>query len=311
MTIKEALIWGTKTLNKIAKRKEAHSDSPILDSEILLCAATKKPKEFIFTHPEKKLIGKQVSVYKKLIARRAKHEPIAYILSRKEFYGFEFFVNKDVLIPRPDTETLINAVIVLSPKTIIDIGTGGGAIAITLKKLLPKTQIFASDISPSALALAKKNAKYLGAKIIFKKGDLLEPFQSLLDTGFPMGTRYPIVITANLPYLSQKEWKNCQPEIKKHEPYGALVGEKTGTEVYEKLFKQISAIASLFEREVMRDFKNPPQPPLARGEVMLFLEIGHNQKSAIAKLAKKILKPKKIEFIKDLAEKWRVAKIQI
>ena len=237
MNIKEALIWGTKILNKNAKHKASHSDSPILDSEILLCAAIKKPKEFIFAHPEKKLSPPQIKKYKNFISRGAHHEPIAYITGKKEFYGFEFEVNKNVLIPRPETEALIDAVVALAKGgfdksvkaslcRILDVGTGSGAIAITLKKLFPKARIFASDISLSALALAKKNAKHLGAKIIFKKSNLLQNAQ------YRILRIKNAIITANLPYLSQKEWQNCQPEIRKYEPRSACVAGKKKKKKY-------------------------------------------------------------------------------
>lgn len=309
MTIKDALVFGAKQLKKI--------DSAALDASILLCEAIKKPKEFLYTYPEKKLTPAQIKKYKNFISRRTKHEPIAYITGEKEFYGFKFLVSPAVLIPRPDTETIISAVLSTvggrTPYSIIDIGTGSGTIAVTLKKLLPKIHVFASDVSFAALNLTKKNARHLGAKIIFKKGNLLSPFFSH-PTSIPPSLegrrsaflspslegetqRGCLIITANLPYLSRAEWQKTAPEVKKYEPYGALVGGKTGTEIYEKLFKELFAAFACNSRHSHR--------------VYLFIEIGHNQKSTIAKLAKKILHPQKIEFFKDLAGKWRVAKIEI
>lgn len=334
--VKDALSWGAKKLKKI--------DGATLDASVLLCAALGKPKEFIYTYPEKKLTPAQAAKYKKFIGRRAKHEPAAYILGKKEFYGFEFAVAPSVLIPRPDTETLINTVLKTIGLTIsnsypyvIDVGTGSGAIAITLQKLLPKAQVFASDINPRSLALAKKNARRLvpqkaglNAKIIFRKGYLLSPFKSLLavaslpaevlsatnPNGFSAvrGAGQPLIITANLPYLSRAEWQKTAPEIKKYEPYGALVGGKTGTEIYEKLFKELAVIfsPSIVEGLYYKKTISTPSTALRSArEIILFIEIGYNQKPAIAKLAKKILNPKKIEFYKDLGKKWRVAKISI
>ncbi len=366
MNIKDALAWGTKQLKRI--------DTPALDASVLLCETIKKPKEFLYTYPEKKLTVAQRKKYKKFIRRRAKHEPVAYILGKKEFYGFEFLVNKNVLIPRPDTETLISTVLStigsetpysyphlfaleLSRATrckqvIIDIGTGSGTIAVTLKKLLPKTQVFASDISPTALALAKKNARRLlvprslgevgGAKIIFKKGNLLIPLFSHPTSILPSeereeGGKYPsplslegempegqrgcrnLIITANLPYLSRAEWLKTAPEVKKYEPYGALVGGKKGTEIYEKLFKELLLLLC-HSREGGNLIANKKDSRLRGNDtresrndmsLYLFIEIGHNQKPAIIKLAKKILRPQTIEFIKDLSGKWRVAKITL
>ncbi|MFH1193864.1 MAG: peptide chain release factor N(5)-glutamine methyltransferase [bacterium] len=348
MNIKEALTFGAKKLKKI--------NNASLDAAILLCVALGKPKEFIYTHPEKKLTTPQTTKYKKFISRRAKHEPVAYILGKKEFYGFEFAVTPSVLIPRPDTETLIAAVLStigfptsnldLSKFTtigsrkpdslikIIDVGTGSGAIAVTLKKLLPKANVFASDISPAALALAKKNARRLNAKIIFKKGNLLKPFvipakagiqnwiprqKSLPRTGYGVRDDAPLIITANLPYLSRAEWQKTAPEVKKYEPYGALVGGKTGTEIYEKLFEEINQFCHSRRHSDsggnIRESKNIKNlDSRFRGNdtsLYLFIEIGWNQKRAIEKIAKKILNPKKIEFFKDLAGKWRVANIDM
>jgi len=298
MSAGEALSWATAQLKKF--------DSPQLDAAILLSAAMKKPKEFLYTYPEKKLTPAQIVKFKNFISRRGKHEPLAYIIGRKEFYGFEFLVNRHVLIPRPDTETLISAVLSTvggrEAYSIIDVGTGSGAIAVTLKKLLPQARVFASDINPHSLALAKKNARRLGAKITFKKGNLLSPLKSLLSA-----TRPPI-ITANLPYLSQAEWRDTRPEVKNYEPKGALVGGKTGTEIYEKLFKEVASYIGF-----------PTSIGSRKPNISLFIEIGWNQKSTIAKLAKKILRPpasthakrgeQKIEFFKDLAGHWRVAEI--
>ncbi|MFA5134017.1 MAG: peptide chain release factor N(5)-glutamine methyltransferase [Patescibacteria group bacterium] len=307
MNIKEALNFGAKQLKKTAQK----NSSPLLDASILLCEAIKKPKEFIYSYPEKKLSSSQEKKYKNHILRRAKHEPLAYIINKKEFYGFEFLVNKSVLIPRPETETLISAVLPTigfptsnSKTTIVDVGTGSGAIAITLKKLLPKAQVFASDISQKSLALAKKNANRLGAKITFKKGSLFSPFRPRLSD-----FRLPIVITANLPYLSQAEWREAQPEVKKYEPKGALIGGKTGTEIYEKLFKEIACL--FYPSDARKAYPNPDsriRPFKANGNnaaMHLFIEIGYNQKAPIMKLLNKILHPKKIETFKDLGKKWR------
>ncbi|MBU4421539.1 peptide chain release factor N(5)-glutamine methyltransferase [Candidatus Parcubacteria bacterium] len=320
MTISEALKWGVKNLTDSSsrlvgttknteKRKgylKSTFNTAFLDAEILLSFVLGKPKEFLFTYPEKKLTSAQIAKYKKFIARRRKREPIAYITGKKEFYSRNFFVSPAVLIPRPDTETLIDVAkktigsLASNSLKIVDVGVGSGAIAITLKKEFPRTRVLAIEISPKAIALTQKNAHALGAKITIKKGDLLyikKPSLDILSLAEKSvknsknklsGVGNPIVITANLPYLSQEEWTKAQPEVKRHEPKGALVGGKTGTEIYKKLFEQI------------RDIKI--------NNITLIIEIGAKQKPAIEKLAQKILKPKKIEFTKDLSGKWRVMK---
>jgi release factor glutamine methyltransferase len=299
-TISHALLWARKKLNKSAGK----FSSPDLDAVMLLARVLKKPKEFLHAYPEKKLTAAQLTKYRQLVARRAKHEPVAYILGEKEFYGFDFTVNKNVLIPRPDTEILIDEVVksATAASTIIDIGTGSGAIAITLKKLLPKASVFAIDTSSAALSVARKNAKRLSAKIIFKKGDLLAPLKNKILRFSQNDT--PIIITANLPYLSRDEWKKCQPEIKKYEPYSAFVGGKTGLEIYKKLFEEINHICHSRRR-------NDSEGLIRESRLYIFIEIGHNQKSAITKLAKKILRPSEIEFTKDLSGKWRVARMAV
>ncbi|MFH1226121.1 MAG: HemK/PrmC family methyltransferase, partial [bacterium] len=140
-----------KILKQAAEKlKAAKIDSAFLDADILLAFTLKKPKEFLYSYPEKKLTKNQLAKFNQLINRRAKREPVAYLINRKEFYGLDFYVDKNVLIPRPLTETLVEEIIkkVKNKKVVIaDIGTGSGCIAITLKKHLPQATIYAIDIS--------------------------------------------------------------------------------------------------------------------------------------------------------------------
>ena len=183
MTIKQSLI---RAIKKLESKK---IDSPALDSEILLAFVLKKTKAFLYAHPEKKLTKKQLGKFKGLINRRAKYEPVAYIIGQKEFFGFNFLVNKNVLIPRPATENLVSEVINFINKqnkktakqktNILDIGTGSGCIIITLSKFVPKKiKLLTIEISKSILKLAQKNAKLhrVRRKIKLIKEDLLKPF---------------------------------------------------------------------------------------------------------------------------------------
>jgi release factor glutamine methyltransferase len=158
------------------------SSSPILDIELLLTKILKKPKEYLFEYPEKNLTNSQLKKFKKLFNKRAKGEPVAYLLSHKEFYNLDFKVNKNVLIPRPETEILVEEVLIYIKKNkthlIFEIGVGSGAIIISLAKQIKKTEFFATDISLKALNIAKQNAKFHKTKIKFFKGDLLEPIQN-------------------------------------------------------------------------------------------------------------------------------------
>ncbi len=219
MTIKEILKQAIKQLNK------AKIDSSALDADILLSFVLKKPKEFLYTYPEKKLTKNQLAGFNRLINCRVKREPVAYLTHHKEFYGLDFYVDKNVLIPRPLTESLVEEVINYAKNqrlTIADIGTGSGCIAITLKKHLPNTTIYATDISPAALKVAKKNARKHKTKIKFFKGNLLEPFlpPSSRKATFRNVAFKIDYIVANLPYLNKTQIKN---ELK-YEPKTALLG---------------------------------------------------------------------------------------
>ncbi len=232
MTIKQSLIWATKIL------KKSKNSSPALDAEILLSFTIKKPKEFLYAHSEKKLATGQFNKFKNLIARRAKHEPVAYIISHKFFYGVDFFVDKNVLIPRPETETLVETAIDKNPTSIVDVGTGSGAIAITLAKNLPDTKIFATEFSPGAIKLARKNILHYKVAVTLLHGNLLKPFLKK----YKISGLKSLLIVANLPYLTTRQWQKTQPEIKKYEPQQALDGGKDGLKYYRELLGQLKKL---------------------------------------------------------------------
>lgn len=286
MTVGQALEDGIKklTATKIS--------SPHLDAEVLLAWLLKSEREKVLAHPEKKLTLSQNDKFKQLIARRAKYEPIAYIIGSKEFYGLRFKVNKNVLIPRPETEELVELAVQyannLSPRSqktaILDVGTGSGCIGLVLKKRLPKTRILGLESSLEALKLARQNAKNLGLSVDFIKSDLLAGFKgNLSDT----------IIVANLPYLDRQEIKNFSQEIKiglKFEPSNALYAGPRGLSAYRSLFKQIIKRRQL------------PQA--------IFAEIGSTYWRDFLKLAKGCFPDGKIEIIKDLAGRKRFLAIK-
>jgi release factor glutamine methyltransferase len=276
------------------------SSSPILDIELLLTKVLNKPKEYLYEYPEKKLTARQFAKFKKLFNRRLKNEPIAYLLGHKEFYNLNLKVNKNVLIPRPETELLVESVInfcktktpkLYNAKTlIIEIGTGSGAIIIALAKNL-KTQFFATEISASALKVAKQNAKTHKVKIKFLKGNLLEPIakshnSNLLPSHLVLrqaGIIHNSIIVANLPYLTAQELKN--PTIRK-EPKLALNGGPDGLKYFRQLFAQI------------QKYNLKPKA--------IFLEIGFNQATKIKKLTRQILPKFKFQVKKDLCGHDRI-----
>ena len=248
MTIGQILIIGADKLNR------NKITNPHLEAEILLSEILKKPREFLLAYGEKKLTAGQISNFKFQISKRLKGEPIAYLTGHKEFYGLDFKVNKNVLIPRPETELMIEEALKLTthisrPMTLADIGTGSGCIIITLAKLLDKEskttnyELWGIDISKKALIVAGQNAKtHLVAKDIkLKCGNLLGP---ILKNNKSAVSRQPLIILANLPY-GWKEWKNNSSADTigiKFEPPSALYAGKNGLALYEKLFRQIKEL---------------------------------------------------------------------
>ena len=278
--IREVLRKATKKLRKISKR-------PSLDIEILLAHVLKISKAKLFAYPEKKITKKQHSKFKKLVIRRLQHEPIAYITKNKEFYGLRFYVDKNVLIPRPETELLVESALELVKQltrkdkrlTIADIGTGSGCIAITLAKYTERVRIYALEISDSVLKIAKRNAKKhkVLSKITFLKGNLFEPLKN----------RKLDIIIANLPYLTTKQWMTLMPDIRKYEPRQALDGGKDGLDYIKKLLSQIT------------ETKFPPKA--------IILEIGGKKEiNKIKKLAKSLWPKSQIKVKKDLRKLDRV-----
>jgi release factor glutamine methyltransferase len=209
--------------------------SAILDAEVLLSFCLKCDRLEFLKNPDMLITEKQLSEIKVLIARRMQWEPVAYITGRKEFWTFSLEVNRDVLIPRPDTEIIVEETLNIYRKIdsveirILDIGTGSGAIALALAKEISPAKITATDISAAALALAKKNACFLNLqnKIDFLQGDLFEPVEGVFD-----------IIVCNPPYIPEEEYKELPAGVKDYEPQIALLAGKKGTEFYEKLIYQ-------------------------------------------------------------------------
>ena len=199
-----------------------------LDAELILANSLGKDRVFLHAHPDYELSEIEEAKAGSDLARRANHEPLAYILGYKEFYGRKFTVTPDVLIPRPETEAIINLAKELKPQKILDVGTGSGCIAITLKLELPGSDVFAVDISPKALKIAVKNAADLGAKIAFAESDLLSGVQGEYD-----------LIIANLPYVDKK-WDWLSPELR-YEPDLALYAEDAGLYDIKRLVGQVKA----------------------------------------------------------------------
>lgn len=263
---------------------------------ILKSLATKKTKEFILAHPEYRLtIWQRLRLFY-FQSLRKKGWPMAYIAGHKEFFGLDFLVNHHILIPRPDTEVLVeNAIeeIKRNKKTVlIDIGTGSGCIPIVIGKTLVDMdiEIVATDISKNALKIAHKNAKKHGIKIKFIHSNLLENDELLqyINIKFP----YQLIITANLPY-GWSAWKNnssTETKSLKFEPQIALFAGKNGLELYEKLLKQL---------------KNTKHPLTA------LFEFDPRQTTLLTNLIQTVLPKAKIEIKNDLAGRDRLVIIRL
>jgi len=232
-----AMKWTVGTLLKRATEilRERGSRSPRLDAELLLTHSLGfKDRVELYTNFERPLTEEEVENYRQLIIRRAKGEPVAYITDKKEFFGFEFHVERGVLIPRPETELLVEVVYdYIKEKQglkVVDVGTGSGCIVLTLCKLTEgKHCFYGIDISSKALSVAELNREKLGcSSVSFLKGDLLEPIDFPVD-----------VVVSNPPYVPVGD-SRLDREVLKFEPAVALFGGKTGYEIIERLIVQAS-----------------------------------------------------------------------
>lgn len=209
-----------------------NSKLPLTETEILLSFIIKKDRSYLNAFPEKKLTVREAVLFQNFLKRREKNEPLAYILGTKEFYGLKFFVNSSVLIPRPETEKLVaDALAFLKTKSkpiVVDVGTGSGCIAIAVGKNSPKMRVYATDISPKALKVARKNAVSNNVKNVkFIETNLIEKIPNNID-----------LILANLPYIPTVNWRNLPVAIRNFEPKVALDSGKNSLTLYKKLFEQ-------------------------------------------------------------------------
>lgn len=206
-------------------------ESARLDSLIIMEDVTGKNRAHLLAHPELELTTEQKTRLDKMVGRRIHHEPLAYIRGKVEFYGREFIVNEHVLVPRPESESMIEILDRYGDiPTIFDIGTGSGALAISAKSNKPDAEVIAIDIDENCLKIAVQNAKQLGAEIACKSGDLLRG----IDLNNYPG---PVVILANLPYVPDAHAIN---QAATHEPELALFGGPDGLDLYRVMFDQLS-----------------------------------------------------------------------
>lgn len=253
------------TIQEVIKKSQDYLlgkgiNNPRRDAEEVVSFSLQKSRIELYTHFDQPLKESELQLIRQNLARRAKHEPIQYIEGEVEFYNCKLAVTQDVLIPRQETELLVDKIVQklkhhnLNDKVLWDIGTGSGAIAISLKKIFPNLTVFASDLSEEALKIARKNADKNQVEINFLQGDLFEPYLN----------QKADYIVSNPPYISIEEYQKLEPEVKLYEPKLSLVGGESGLECYQRISQKLK----IYLRE----------PGL------LFLEIGYQQGEAVKEI---------------------------
>jgi release factor glutamine methyltransferase len=263
----------------MGRLRAAHVSSHILAAELLLMHALGRDRTWLYTNPESQLDPSTVEAYFALVARRAAGEPTQYLTGKQEFWGLEFEVAPAVLIPRPETEHVIEVALELlgvrgikidlltgapsPPLRVADVGTGSGCLAVALAHELPHAEIIATDISVAALDIARRNAARhaVADRIQFLETDLLGDLLASILTPHPSPFD---VIVSNPPYVARNEAETLAREVRDHEPHAALFGGPTGIEIYSRLIEQAGA--------------------LLRTGGILVLELGYNSADEVRKM---------------------------
>lgn len=266
-TYGEALRRATDRLRQ--RPQSPAAATPALDAQVLLAHVTGAARATILAYPERLLSEEEAGRFAELVARRQDGEPVAYLVGRREFLGLDLLTDRRALIPRPETELLVEAALIAlrervarrsveEPLVAADIGTGSGAIALALAAREPRLAlIYAVDLSAEALALARENAErlHLAARVRFLQGDLLEPLPTPVD-----------LLLANLPYVAPREEATLPEEVRRYEPELALYAAEDGL----ALLRQFFATA----------------PAHVKPGALLGVEFGYNQRSAVEALAR-------------------------
>lgn len=276
-SINDLLAHATKIL------RSGGIESARLDAEVLLAFVLNKTRTGLYIDSCHSVNKEDTNKYLHLVQRRASGEPIAYLTGEKEFMSLLFKVNQDVLIPRPETEMIVEEALEIKPLSVIDVGTGSGAIAVSIAYYLPGCKVAAVDISPEALSIARFNAQRHGVndRINFYQGDLLKPIINIAPA-----INYDL-ITANLPYIPSFEMDKLPLDVKKYEPALALDGGQDGLKYYYELCSNALKV-------------------LAPGGILL-LEIGYDQGTKLAKYLSS-LGFAGVKVLKDLAGLDRIVK---
>jgi release factor glutamine methyltransferase len=277
VTVGAAVQWAARLL---AANKSA---TPRLDAEVLLGYLLSVERTQLYVRWDDPLDAGNVQRFEGLVARRMAREPVAYLIGKRAFYDLDLYVTSDVLIPRPETEHLLEAALAWGqrqdarPLRVVDVGTGSGALAVALARHLGHAHVWGVDVSSDALRVAARNVRRydLERRVSLLCGDLLRPFGILLD-----------LIVANLPYIIKGELDSLMPDVAAYEPRLALDGGADGLDLIRRLLPQVS------ERLA------------APGA--LFLEIDHQQANGVAELVRRYLPEARITVLRDYAGLERV-----
>lgn len=280
MTLAEAI-------QKAAEKLSAHGvPNARLDAELLIRNALGKDRAWLLVHMQDRIDDQGQRSFERSIERRKLREPLQYITGAQEFWGLPFRVTPDVLIPRPETEFVVEAALKavsgISTPVIVDLCAGSGCIAISIAKELPKARIFATDRSDRAVHVAQENARLnsVAGRIRFLEGDLFGPLEEM-----DLRDRIDCVVT-NPPYVRSGDLSTLQPEVKDFEPEMALVAGPEGTEIAERIIRQA--------------------PEYLRPGAPLIMEMGIGQAAALRKIIEDTHLFGPVEIVKDLAGIERV-----
>lgn len=270
-----------QALQQAIARLDTVTSTPRLEAEVLLGYVLHVSRTALLTHPEYALTSNQISDYQNLIRSRASGYPLPYLTGYSEFYGLTFDVTPEVLIPRPETETLVDLALARQPATVVDVGTGSGCIAVSLAFHLPEATVTAIEISPAALAVAQRNAERHGVtgRVRLMVGDVLNPRPSQVD-----------LIVSNPPYIPTDKCASLPASVRDFEPRLALDGGAEGLEVIQQLLAQA--------------------PAVLRPGGGLLVEIGADQGETVSHLARTLFPQATVRVHPDLAGRDRVLEVR-
>ena len=287
-TIQPALDQAIEQLTQAQLPTSPDYHTARLDAQVLLSHVLHVERSTLYAYPERALTSEQEQRYFSLVQRRAQGTPIAYLTGHKEFYGLDFYVDQRVLIPRPETELLVETALQVCRRKldaghtpiVADIGTGSGVIPISLAVHEPRLPyLYASDNSRDALAVAAQNCQrhHVAQRIRLPQGDLLAPLPEPVD-----------VLTANLPYVGTAEMDLLEIDVRDYEPHAALFSGTNGLDLLERLFTDLARSRTLLPQAVV------------------LLEIGYRQRESLSHLLKTVWPKAQITFLKDYANWDRV-----